>query len=184
MLSQEDKRGIHSHPNWMCNEFHNAVEEFNLTDISIEGYQFTWTKSIGTPHMIKERLDRAMAKTQWLELFLNTRLLNLMASHSDHNPIILHTDPTERHCYRYSFKFENKCLLEQDIQDVVEVGRGPNIGMEISDRLGGCAEELRRWSRRKRSRFREEVQECENEMEHYNKVGNQASLEMGKSYRS
>ncbi|XP_058741766.1 uncharacterized protein LOC131614157 [Vicia villosa] len=151
LLSQEDKRGIHLHLNWLCNGFRNAVEECNLTDISIEGYQFTWTKSRGTPHMIEERLDRAMATTQWLELFPNVRLLNLPASHSDHNPIILYTDPTERHCYRYSFKFENKWLLEEDIREVVEAGWGPNRGMEISDRLGGCAEELRKWSRRKRS---------------------------------
>ncbi|GAU30671.1 hypothetical protein TSUD_31430 [Trifolium subterraneum] len=36
-----------------------------------------------------ERLDRAMASTSWLQLFPQVRLSNLLASHSDHSPILL-----------------------------------------------------------------------------------------------
>ncbi|WJX57409.1 hypothetical protein P8452_42974 [Trifolium repens] len=42
---------------------------WNDSNIPIEGHAFTWIKSQGTPHVIEERLDRAMASTSWLHLF-------------------------------------------------------------------------------------------------------------------
>ncbi|GAU36186.1 hypothetical protein TSUD_274640 [Trifolium subterraneum] len=69
LLSQTDKKGIHPHPNGLCMGFRQAVSDCDLTDIPIEGHQFTWIKSRGTPHVIEERLDRTMASTSWLQLF-------------------------------------------------------------------------------------------------------------------
>lgn len=39
--------------------------------------------------MVKERLDRALATPNWMDLFPNVKLVDLIASHSDHNPILL-----------------------------------------------------------------------------------------------
>ncbi|GAU43245.1 hypothetical protein TSUD_241360 [Trifolium subterraneum] len=89
LLSQADKKGIHPHPNGLCMEFRQAVSDCGLTDIPIEGHPLTWIKSRGTPHVTEERLDRAMASTSWLQLFPHVRLSNLLASHSDHSPILL-----------------------------------------------------------------------------------------------
>ncbi|GAU30401.1 hypothetical protein TSUD_364470 [Trifolium subterraneum] len=69
LLSRSDKKGIHPHPNGLCMGFRQAVSDCDLTDIPIEGHQFTWIKSRGTPHVIEERLDRAIASTSWLQLF-------------------------------------------------------------------------------------------------------------------
>ncbi|PNX81632.1 endonuclease/exonuclease/phosphatase family protein, partial [Trifolium pratense] len=96
LLSQEDKVGNHPHPNWLCTGFRNAVSDCDLTDIQLEGHRFTWIKSRGTPHVIEERLDRAMASSDWLALFPEVKLTNLVASHSDHSPILLQTDPVRR----------------------------------------------------------------------------------------
>jgi hypothetical protein len=35
LLTQEDKRGNHSHPNWLCNGFRTAVSDCDLTDIQL-----------------------------------------------------------------------------------------------------------------------------------------------------
>ncbi|MCH84362.1 hypothetical protein A2U01_0005194, partial [Trifolium medium] len=35
-LSQEDKKGLHPHPNWLCADFQNAVSDCDLTDIQLE----------------------------------------------------------------------------------------------------------------------------------------------------
>ena len=40
-----------------------------LSDVPIEGYLFTWFKSLGTPRAIKERLDRALANNVWFDFF-------------------------------------------------------------------------------------------------------------------
>ncbi|XP_058732856.1 uncharacterized protein LOC131604433 [Vicia villosa] len=71
LLSQQDKRGNHEHPNWLCVGFRQVVNDCDLNDIPIEGHQFTWIKSRGTDHVIEERLDRALANSDWLSLFPN-----------------------------------------------------------------------------------------------------------------
>ncbi|PNX56263.1 endonuclease/exonuclease/phosphatase family protein, partial [Trifolium pratense] len=38
LLSQEDKRGVHPHPNWLCSGFRQAVNDCDLSDIEMAGY--------------------------------------------------------------------------------------------------------------------------------------------------
>jgi hypothetical protein len=165
LLSQEDKRGIHPHPNWLCNGFRSAVSDCDLSDILLEGYPFTWIKSRGSPHVIEERLDRAMADSNWLLYFPNVQLTNLLASHSDHSPILLQTSPMVRNGKTYSFRFENSWLKEEDINEVVEEGWGRDRRDEITNKTFRCAEKLKGWGRRKRMRFKQEILECSEELE-------------------
>ncbi|GAU28887.1 hypothetical protein TSUD_293390 [Trifolium subterraneum] len=160
LLSQADKKGIHPHPNGLCMGFRQAVRDCDLTDIPIEGHQFTWIKSRGTPHVIEERLDRAMASTSWLQLFPQVRLTNLLASYSDHSLILLQCKPIIRTHINHSFRFENSWLKEPDLEDVVVEGWRGRENLEVIDRVTRCANKLQRWGKKKRIRFKEEIDEC------------------------
>jgi endonuclease/exonuclease/phosphatase family metal-dependent hydrolase len=122
LLAQEDKHGTHPHPNWLCTGFCNDVCDCDLTDIYLEGYPYTWIKSSGSPNVIEERLDRAMANSQWLMLYPNVKLTNLVTSHSDHSSILLQNSPLMRNGRTYSFRFENSWLKEEDVDEVVDEG--------------------------------------------------------------
>ncbi|KAK2390980.1 hypothetical protein QL285_064484 [Trifolium repens] len=136
-----------------------------MTDINLEGYPFTWVKSSGTDHMIEERLDRALASSDWLTKFPNAKLRNILSSHSDHSPILLHCSPVVQQQYKHDFRFENSWLLEEDIGEVVHEGWNDGNGLEITHRLTHCADKLQRWGRKKRRRFKDEIIEHEAEME-------------------
>ncbi|GAU32101.1 hypothetical protein TSUD_358070 [Trifolium subterraneum] len=127
LLSQEDRRGVHPHPNWLCSGFRNAVADCNLTDIYLEGHPYTWNKSRGTTRAIEERLDRALANSLWLSLFPNAK-------------------------------------LEDDVDDVVATGWRANRESGVVDKLACCAENLYKWGRRKKIRFKDEVAGYEAEM--------------------
>ncbi|GAU39014.1 hypothetical protein TSUD_378900 [Trifolium subterraneum] len=164
LLSQEDKKGLLPHPNWLCSGFRNAVNDCDLTDIHLEGYPYTWIKSRGTGHVIEERLDRALVSSEWLYKFPDAKLINLVSSHSDHSPILLQCTPMIRQHYKYEFKFENSWLKEEDIGEVVDEGWRKGAGLDIVHRLTQCANQLQRWGRRKRKRFKEEIMMHEAEM--------------------
>jgi hypothetical protein len=165
LLSQEDKCGTHSHPNWLCAGFRNAICDCDLSDIYLEGYPYTWVKRRGSSDIVEERLDRAMANSLWLLRYFNVKLTNLLASHSDHSPILLQNSPITRSEGVYSFRFKNSWLKEEDIGEVVDEGWGRDRGCDILCRTARCAEKLSRWGRRKRMRFKQEVGECREEME-------------------
>jgi hypothetical protein len=165
LLAQEDKKWTHPHPNWLCNGFRNAVSDCDLTDIQLEGYPYTWIKSRGSPTVVEERLDRAMANSKWLMTYPGVKLLNLLTSHSDHSPILLQNSPAVVTGKFYSFRFENAWLKEDDIQEVVEEGWGRESATDITYKTARCADKLKWWGRRKRMKFKKEVSECSEEME-------------------
>jgi hypothetical protein len=81
----------------------------------------------------------------------------LLTSHLDHTPILLDIVHTIRQRYNYSFKFENSWLLEEDIEEVVVDGWGGTMRLELGDRVVNCSTKLQSWGRRKRVRFKEEI---------------------------
>jgi hypothetical protein len=149
-LSREDKKGRRPHPNWLCEGFQNAVSDRDLTDIQIEDYPFTWIKSRRSPYVIEERLDRAMTNTNWLSVFPDVKLLNLVASHSDHSPILIQSSPTIRNGNSYSFKFENVWLQEDNIKELVAEGMIEGENLDVTNKISQCTDKLQGWGRRKR----------------------------------
>lgn len=77
--------------------FREAVGDCGLVDIPLDGYQFSWFKSLGMPNAKEERLDRALVTSPQQSLFLLARLQNLVASISDHTPLLLTLNPSEQH---------------------------------------------------------------------------------------
>ncbi|KAK1393065.1 hypothetical protein POM88_012121 [Heracleum sosnowskyi] len=57
--------------------------------MELHGYPFTWERYPGTNKWVEIRLNRAIATSSWMHLFKDARLINLKASTSDHNPILL-----------------------------------------------------------------------------------------------
>ncbi|GAU40727.1 hypothetical protein TSUD_14120 [Trifolium subterraneum] len=171
LLSQTDKKATHPHLNGLCMGFRQAVSDCDLTNIPIERHPFTWIKSRGSPHVIEERLDRVMASTSWLQLYPQVRLSNLLASHSDHSLIFFQCKPTIGTQFKHSFRFENSWLKEPDLEDVVVEGWGGRENLEVVDRVTRCANKLQRWGKKKRVRFKEEIDQCVRRMNEFR--GNQ-----------
>ncbi|GAU38028.1 hypothetical protein TSUD_395880 [Trifolium subterraneum] len=51
-------------------------------------------------------------------------------------------------------------LKEPDLEDVVVEGWGGRENLEVVDRVTRCANKLQRWGKRKRVRFKDEIDEC------------------------
>ena len=74
MLYSEDKKGRVEHPEWLFRGFQTAVSDCGLQDLPLEGYPFIWERGKGTDHAVKERIDRALVTSSWLDLFSQARL--------------------------------------------------------------------------------------------------------------
>jgi exonuclease III len=116
IMDASEKRGRTTRSNWLINGFRQAVIDSGLTDVPMEGYPFTWFKSLGTPRAVEERLDRALANTAWFNFFPSASLDNLVAPTSDHCPIMLNCQPFLRHQrVQRGFRFENAWRLEANL---------------------------------------------------------------------
>lgn len=74
-------------------------------------------------------------------------LSNLIASHSDHSPILLSCDPVQNRSSRRRFKFENWWLDKEGLLNVAKESwrvKGNSIVME---KILGCASDLEHWQK-------------------------------------
>ena len=131
-----------------------AINDCELSELELMGHQFTWERGRGTTAWIQERLDRAFTSVSWFEEFLLSRLTNLLASSSDHSPILLELDITHKPGYTHRFRFENLWVQEQDFNENLKrwwksssdkdlLGR--ELGKRIVQRQGGgypCVQSL------------------------------------------
>lgn len=109
ILSAEEKEGGHPHHPSSSLGLSHVMMTFGLLDLGYNNNKFTWTnKREGTTN-IKERLERAIAKTKWQELLPRATLFNLSTSASDHDPILLNSNG-ELYKKTKQFRFEEMWL--------------------------------------------------------------------------
>jgi len=148
-FSTDERIGTNGHLNWPLQGFHEAIIDFNLHDLPMEGYQFTWAKQHGEFNAIEEWLDKGLATLEWFDLFSNSKLINGLAAKSDHSPIIIHLHGTNRRSFKRQFRFENSWLLELDMVNIVDLAWEPQqtsdfiqIRFQYQDQIDICKHEL------------------------------------------
>lgn len=130
---------------WLINGFRNTILECSLSDIQIKGYPFTWFRRRGLVMEVEERLDKALVTPGWWALYPDSRLHNLIATISDHNPLLLTTETVSKSLRSKKFRFENHWMLEDGLEEVVD-GSWVNGGHDqIKGKIANCSMELEAW---------------------------------------
>ncbi|CAJ2628079.1 unnamed protein product [Trifolium pratense] len=166
ILLPSEKKGRNDRAPWLINGFRSAVLDSGLVDIHMEGYPFTWFKSLGTFRAVEERLDRALANDAWFQKFPTAILENLPAPASDHYPILLVREPENRISrIRSRFKFENAWLVDPDFSDFVS-NRWLSYGdHQVLKKLDMCASDLTIWNKNHFQRLRRDIDTCRKKIE-------------------
>ena len=170
-MAPSEKRGRTSRSPWLINGFRQSVLDAGLSDVPIEGYVFTWFKSLGTPRAAEERLDRALANSGWFNIFPDASLENLVAPASDHYPILLRRHLKVRPTYvQRRFRFENSWKLEPGFDEFMQHTWGLFDDNSILDRLDRCAEDLSSWSKINCNRVKKDIEDCRKQLCHLRSI--------------
>ncbi|CAH9113540.1 unnamed protein product [Cuscuta epithymum] len=145
IASPHEKRGLHSHPNSLMDNFNKALEDCFLFDLGAQGRFFTWEKGRGTENWVEERLDRAVAEADWCLLYPYAVVRNMEVLTSDHSAIFIDTEKPQVRRRRRSFMFENAWLKDSGCRGVVKQCWSFTQGEEVPNRLKFCAGELKAW---------------------------------------
>lgn len=105
ILNSGEKRGGRPFASSSYNPFSNFMDSCGLIDLGFKGQKFTWSNNRDGVAKICERLDRAIANTEWQSLFPRSRITHLLRSSSDQSPILLNTDG-DVFSYLEPFRFE------------------------------------------------------------------------------
>jgi len=166
ILDAHEKRGRTTRAPWLINGFRQAVLDSGLSDVLVEGYPFTWFKSLGTSRAVEERLDRALANNLWFNLFPNAIVETLVAPASDHYPIHVTVAPIPRHYVsKRNFRYENAWHLEPGFTDLVTNSWQEHSPHNIIPKLFSCAEDMSVWQKSDCHKLRIDIDDCRKQLQ-------------------
>ena len=69
--------------------FREVIDECEFKDLGYVGGKYTWYKGSRGGNTIWERLDCAVATTDWIEKFPATKVVHLECGFSNHKPLVI-----------------------------------------------------------------------------------------------
>lgn len=136
------------------------VCDCDLTDLDLNGCQYTWEKGRGSPSWTEIRLDRAMVNSKWWDAFQTAQLFNLEISVSDHSPILLQPVEVQKYIMTRRFRFENAWLTDQKCLDLVRDNWNTRNSNSIQEKLVRCQGVLDEWGRNITGNFQGRINSC------------------------
>ncbi|GMI95564.1 hypothetical protein HRI_003225700 [Hibiscus trionum] len=99
--------------------FREALEDCDLCDLGFKGPWYTWERDRMPENNVRERLDRAVANSEWWEMHLGFLVSHLNYSFSDHCPALIDTSQdtnSNNGTSRALFHFEANWALEEGVE--------------------------------------------------------------------
>lgn len=118
ILDQSEKYGGRPYASSLNDAFCSFLNTHGLVDLGFSGSPFTWSNHIYGRHLIRERLDRGVASTQWIRLFPTFSIQHLPAHASDHNALLLNTATPNSNLPK-PFRFEEFWTKDPSCADVI-----------------------------------------------------------------
>ena len=152
LMGMSKKEGGSNRPRQQMENFVEAVNWCGLRDIGFIGPKFTWLYERSDRSQIRERLDRAFATIDWVNLFPMTRLHHLTSSASNHSPLVLRfvRKPNAKKV-KNPFRFESMWLKDSRCEEVVmdtwSKGLASPTNFSLVACLNACKSRLDAWNK-------------------------------------
>ena len=98
----------------------DCLDKCNMIDLGFSGSRFTWTNRRDAHVLVQERIDRFFINIDWCTLYPEALVTHLTRCHSDHNMILLETNPTSWARQNRPFKFQSFWLSDPSFPRVVQ----------------------------------------------------------------
>ena len=129
--------------------FRDVLDECEFKDLGFVGGKYTWYRGMGGANTIWERLDRAVTTTNWLDMFLATKVVHLECDSSDHKPLIIRLKGNQIK-QRRPWRFEQMWLEDTRCSEVVDLAWRRNFPgnpiAQVEGKIKECQVKLKQWS--------------------------------------
>ncbi|GLT96020.1 hypothetical protein SLE2022_136690 [Rubroshorea leprosula] len=169
-ILRQSKKGGNPRPYKQMDAFAEALNYCAFKELGFKGPRFTFMRKIHGD-LIKERLDRVLMNSEWLDMFPGAFSHHLLALKSDHAPILVIADKRIGGCHNPStklFRFENYWIKEPECEDRIEegwkVGRGNTNISRVLSKIALCGSLLTKWSQAKFGNIPERIKHLQQEL--------------------
>ncbi|KAL0290483.1 UNVERIFIED_CONTAM: Retrovirus-related Pol polyprotein from type-2 retrotransposable element R2DM [Sesamum radiatum] len=105
VLDSSEVCGLSGDIRGAADEFRGCLQDTGLIHLPMHGERFTWHNCSRDARSLWKRLDRLLVNDRWLENWPDTTYVSLSARTSDHSPLVLRGDDSNR--VAGMFRFDN-----------------------------------------------------------------------------
>ncbi|KAK9989376.1 hypothetical protein SO802_029615 [Lithocarpus litseifolius] len=139
ILSSDERNGRIPKPLRPMQEFQTTLLHCGLVDLGFQGYRYTWRNGRHKEDFVEQRLDRFCASEEWREVYPLAKVLHTSAAYSNHDPILLATEPPKIRHHRKTkiHRFEEKATFgntrdrlnakQGELEELRAAGFGENL---------------------------------------------------------
>ncbi|XP_042968949.1 uncharacterized protein LOC122301607 [Carya illinoinensis] len=150
-LSEKYRAAIR--PYKQVRDFRQTLAQCELSDFGFRGDKYTWANNREGSNFTKERLDRVLGNSSWIDMFEDHSVQHLATYSSDHKPLLItlqtkNIRPRKKRIFRYEDKWRTKEGCEALIKRSWKYIRGSldNIGSTLQS-LRNYKTSLNQWSK-------------------------------------
>ncbi|CAM8915895.1 unnamed protein product [Rhodiola kirilowii] len=125
-------------------QFKRVLCDCDLFDLGYKGNKFTYSNRRQGPAEVKCRLDRALADSNWRNLFMSASVQHLVTYHSDHCPILLRWCGAQMRRDKL-FRFEAMWMRDPNLTGFIS-DNWSDVSGTIMDKLEHLKSCLTRWN--------------------------------------
>ena len=155
-----DKTGGITPTNSKFLHLNRFLDNIQAESIPVDGRLSTWKKRLHT-HLIYERLDRSIARRDWLDIYPQAFETHGSFTCSDHSPIILSTSADCERRKMPPFRFHNAWCNYQHIRTIVhKQWCALNVGTRmfcLYQKLKHVKQDIKDWKRIHFGNFRDKI---------------------------
>nr|XP_045087997.1 uncharacterized protein LOC123495188 [Aegilops tauschii subsp. strangulata] len=169
-LSTDEHMGIRNRDDNQMMLFRECLDNCGLIDLGYFGPKFTWSNRQEGGHNVRVRLDRADANGDFMQIFDDCTVENIITTSSDHYAILVTIAKSEGKelttPVQQSFKFEAAWMRAPDYDQMIEdnwkthKGRYPSLHNTWST-LCKLSNSLKIWSRESFGSVKQEIRKLE-----------------------
>ncbi|KAK9983952.1 hypothetical protein SO802_033477 [Lithocarpus litseifolius] len=191
IIRAHEKMGGRLCPFKQMQDFRDVLDECGFRYLGFLGGKFTWCNGQREGHTVWERLDRAVATIDWLEIFSDTRVVHLECGSSDHKPIVIFLNGIPKKCQR-PWRFEHMWLGEEGCHASVESAWNQTVVgdpmMRVETKITKCQANLKWWSSKSFGNVTKQLKETKVKLRRAEEVAirvgtNGGSVEIEKGYK-
>ncbi|XP_050217791.1 uncharacterized protein LOC126668646 [Mercurialis annua] len=172
VLDHSEKLGGAKKPDFLIQNFRNALEVCDLFDAGGVDSGFTWWGNRGA-EVVKERLDRFTINLGWKGLFPDCSVEHLEMWGSNHRPILMHNTKlrgkaNQRRRRNVRFFFEETWTTKQEFRERVNDSWSSYSGNQnfstMVRKLKRCANDFHSWGKEAIEDLQKQIKEKKSEL--------------------
>lgn len=163
MLSNEDKTGGPERAEGSFLDFRTFFAEGDQFDLQHSGDPLSW-RGQREDHLVRCRLDRATANSNWAEQFPTTRCTYLAYEGSDHKPLLTVFEPGRKR-RRGIFRYDRRLKEYPEVTELIKTTWKEAHLKSVSEKIGLVRGAISRWNKKKQANSRLTIEKKKGELE-------------------